>query len=424
MTPRPTERTTPTRTGEHGGRRVGRDRLPILTWWIGATLLIVTAFLPCGARALANDEFRWEAVRAALRDGRFAEVVSILQPLLATLPPGADADDAERLLAHAYFELGDLATARAHFARLLLRAPPQLEFLTQLARIDAERGRRGTALDALRLAAVIEPTHRGLALWLADVALTVGAAGEAEARLEQWIEHSPADAEAFVRWGEVAERLGRTAAARARYRTAYHLGRRTPALAERLGRLAMADSDPESAAEWFERAAALAGWDPADILAGRGAILAYECAVAWHVAGQSERALARLDDALTAGLPTPTRALAQWLRGRIAVEHGHEEIALEAWTLVLDSTAETAEVVTFLAEAYTRRGRLAEAEACLNRPIVSQHPTRAVLGLRVRCAIARAQVPAVDRALADYVARFGWDATAAALLDEARNAGI
>lgn len=404
------------------GQRPSSVHLRTRSARLGIALVFATvAPLGVGAQSptRGRDATALDAAVDAFRSGRFDEVVTLLTPLaVENRTQDVPIDDAERLLAHAHFELGNLAASRLHFERLLHRTPPSLEVLARLAQIETNGERLASALDALRLAALVSPDNRELELWLADAALAANALGEAETRLRHWVQRHPADPELLVRWGEVAERFGNRAEAAARYRTAFHIGRRTPALAERIGRLAVQAGDDPEAAKWFELATELmtaADGDPPP----SASTLPYQLALAWYRAGALERALGALEPSLTADRPEPSSALSYRLAGRIAWEQGREDAALEAWERVVGTHAETPEVLSFLANAYYEQERWSEALSCLDRLATLGPAMRSESALRVRCSIRRGDTVATRRGLRDYVAQFGWDGTASSLLVDA-----
>lgn len=144
--------------------------------WIAIAL---TLFLPAVAGAQEPALLDLEAVVALLQDGRLERAEAELQRVLTRTDNAAARD----LLGIALTRLGRHEEAEQQFSRAALLAPEMPAPKQHLGRLYLQQGRSEEALTALRAAARLGPLDRDLALWLAEVDLSLGNDALAEEQL-------------------------------------------------------------------------------------------------------------------------------------------------------------------------------------------------------------------------------------------------
>ena len=144
--------------------------------WIAITLIVA---LPALSAAQEPPLLEFDAVVALLADGRLDRAERELQRILARSESAAARD----LLGIALSRQGRLEEAEREFSRATLLAPDLLPPRQHLGRLFLQQGRTEDALTELRVAARLGPLERDLALWLADVDLSLGNESQAEEQL-------------------------------------------------------------------------------------------------------------------------------------------------------------------------------------------------------------------------------------------------
>ena len=144
--------------------------------WLLVGLLVMP---PAASSAQESPPLDLEAVVAMLQEGRLDQAAGELQRFLAQ----AENPVARDLLGIALSRMGRIEEAEQQFSRATLLAPDLLAPRQHLARLYLQQGRTDNALTELRVAARLGPLERDLALWLADVDLSLGNDSQAEAQL-------------------------------------------------------------------------------------------------------------------------------------------------------------------------------------------------------------------------------------------------
>lgn len=144
--------------------------------WLAIILLLT---LPVSAAAQEPPLLEPEAIVSLLQSGQAARAERELQRILAR----ADNATARDLLGIVLTRLGRIEEAEQQFSRATLLAPDLLPPRQHLGRLYLQQGRTDNALTALRGAARLGPLDRDLALWLADVDLSLGNDALAETQL-------------------------------------------------------------------------------------------------------------------------------------------------------------------------------------------------------------------------------------------------
>lgn len=149
--------------------------------WIALASIVL---LPVPAAAQEAPLPPIEAVAELLQSGRVEQAERELRRIVERSESAAARD----LLGIALTRLGRLEEAATQFSRAALLAPDVAAPRQHLARLFLQQGRNDEALTELRTAARLGPLERDLALWLADVDLSLGNTARAEALLRSVVE--------------------------------------------------------------------------------------------------------------------------------------------------------------------------------------------------------------------------------------------
>jgi tetratricopeptide (TPR) repeat protein len=144
--------------------------------WIVIALVVVLASSSAAQEPPLLD---LEKVVALLDNDREDQAERELRRILA----GSESPAARDLLGVALSRQGRLDEAERHFSRATLLAPDLLAPRQHLGRLLLQQGRADDALTELRVAARLGHLERDLALWLADVDLSLGNDAQAEKQL-------------------------------------------------------------------------------------------------------------------------------------------------------------------------------------------------------------------------------------------------
>ena len=175
--------------------------------WIAITLM---AALPALAAAQEPPLLEPEAVVSLLQDGRVELAERELRRILAR----SDNATARDLLGITLIRLGRLEEAEQQLSRATLLAPDLLPPRQHLGRLYLQQGSTDKALTALRAAARLGPLDRDLALWLAEVDLSLGNEDLAEVQLRSVAERFQS-VRALLELARLAARGGRSSDAAA-----------------------------------------------------------------------------------------------------------------------------------------------------------------------------------------------------------------
>jgi tetratricopeptide (TPR) repeat protein len=155
-----------------------------MTRWIALVPLLLA---PAQLAAQEPPLLALDAVVTLLQEGRLDVAERELQRILASSENAAAHD----LLGIALSRQGRLDEAARQFSRATLLAPDLLPPRQHLARLLLQQGRADDALTELRVAARLGPLERDLALWLADIDLSLGNDAQAESQLRSVAERFP-----------------------------------------------------------------------------------------------------------------------------------------------------------------------------------------------------------------------------------------
>lgn len=147
-----------------------------MRWWIA---ILLAAALAAPAAAQEPPPAELQAVVGLLQEGDVERAERELRRILERSESAAALD----LLGIALIRLGRLDEAEEQLSRATLLAPDLQPPRQHLGRLYLQQGRREDALTALRAAARLGPLDRDLALWLAEVDLSLGNDDLAEAQL-------------------------------------------------------------------------------------------------------------------------------------------------------------------------------------------------------------------------------------------------
>jgi len=369
---------------------------------IGLALACLAAPPPLAAQDASRKLRRAESL---FRERRFEDAAEALRALVAR---GEHVGEAARLLGHACYELGRKPDARAAFARAIAAGRFDEDVLLRAAELAGDAGDLAGRRELLSLARLVAPERWDVALHLALLDESFGRAESAEATYRMGVEKDPFDRDARVRLAELLLARGDHEGAAAQYRVAHVLGDPDGAIARRLGDMAYAGKDLDSAARWYERVLERAPADRPDV---ESAVRLAKLHLILNDSGSAARVLESLrgrlgDDALPASA-WETLGHARLESGDVdafveawekAFEAGSSNpevarrLALHAWSREGGRDAEKAlrfterwvelapeseEALQLLASAYAERGRRAKAEEALVRLVRAHGLTRA-----------------------------------------------
>lgn len=347
-------------------------------------ILTSTAFvLALGAASIrAQDASReLREAEALFRDRRFREAAEILSRLVER---DQLTGDAARLLGHAYVELGRKDDARAAFSTAIAAGRLDEDVLLRAAELAAEASDIARRRELLSLARLVAPDRWDIAINLAELEHKLGNTEEAKVALRRRIDDAPFDRDARLRLAEILLESGDRSGALAEYRIAHVLGDEDGSIARRLGDLARAEGELESALSWYERALAESkGESRVEIALALAKLYVFN--------GDSDAA-AKIATALEKRLQEEKRESPAELLEILAhldFERGEIDSAAKRWEAAVAAGSTTPEIPRALARYWLGRGDPAPAVPWLERWLAAEPENEEAL-----IALAQANLPA------------------------------
>ncbi|HLU49833.1 MAG TPA: tetratricopeptide repeat protein, partial [Planctomycetota bacterium] len=285
------------------------------------------------------------------------DAIEILEPLRARHPAEADVP---RLLAHAFWGIGDLAKAREAAVRALSLGRLTSDTLGRIAQIDRERGDRTALLNAVRLLTITDAENFEWRVLYADMLASAGDLAEAASLYNELVEVAPTRGDLYARLGNVALRDDRLGDAVTALETAWQLGERSPALAGTIGAIWQRLDDQRRTLEWIEISLSLEK-DPTPALRLQHARLALAL---------GELALARKSaEILVATKDEETLAEAELVLGHVAMSENAPGVAAEHWERAVRAGATAPQLLSYLGGHFFNAGDPARAAKYLRRKV-------------------------------------------------------
>jgi arylsulfatase A-like enzyme/Tfp pilus assembly protein PilF len=248
---------------------------------------------PADPKDRVADFRRYEEAHWALAEGRVADAVGALEPLVAGDPANPVFRGA---LAEARRRTGEHARAAELYRQAAAAAPADPQVWYNLALTLQEGGRPEDAAAALAESVRLDPARPEAWNALGVCRALLGESAAAQAAFARAVELDPRNAVAANNLGNALRELGRLAEAEAAYRQAIAAAPEYPEPLNGLGTLEVQRDRPAAAVGWFERSLALA---PARHEAR------LNLAIALELLGERDRALAAYRDFLAASADDP-----------------------------------------------------------------------------------------------------------------------
>jgi tetratricopeptide (TPR) repeat protein len=332
-------------------------------------LLLALTFAPLAAaiEVSPEDAEALKSAQAAYDAGKYADAVKLLAPLRAKYP---DEADIPRMLAHAWFELGDFDAARQSALAAIAAGRLSSDLLGRIAQIDQRRDDRIAVLNAVRLLTFVEPGNRQWRLVYADLLAAAGSLDEGAAVYRELFAEQPASADVAFRLGNVLVKQERFAAAATALETAWRLGAADPRLPLVIAGAWQSLGDDRQALAWIERASAVAAKpDPQLVL--QAAQIQFQLGDLDRAAATANPLVASAADAPAIDTPAPEkiRSHAHVLLGRIATAQGNVGAAIAHWRQAVQSGNDSEQLLAVLGAHYYNAGDYATAAKVLRRVV-------------------------------------------------------
>jgi tetratricopeptide (TPR) repeat protein len=325
---------------------------------VRCALIVIFCCASARATEIASDDAKkLSSAQAAFDARKFDLAVQVLAPLRAKYP---DHGDIPRMLTHAYYELGQFENARKSALQAVGAGRLAADVLVRIAQIDQHRDDKLALINVVRLLTVLEPDSRQWRLVYADLLAGTEAINESIAAYRALLVDQPDSANVHLRLGNALLKQGRSADAAAALETAWHLGANDARLPALIAGAWQSLGDDSQALAWLERAEGLGeGQDPKQTLL-RGTLL-------WKV-GELDRAVAVATPLAKSSTPE-IQGPAQVLLGRIAMQQGRVDAAIEHWQQAAAAGMESTELLTALGIHYFNTGKFSTAAKILRRVV-------------------------------------------------------
>jgi tetratricopeptide (TPR) repeat protein len=322
--------------------------------------VIVLIALTCpgeSASVSAADAQILKTAQDAFDARKYDQAVKLLEPLIARYP---DVGDIPRLLAHAHYELRQFDRARKMAIAAIGAGRASPDVLVRVAQIDQQRDDKQALINVVRLLTFLEPESNQWRLVYADLLAGTNAVNEAIAVYQSLVSKQPDSADLHLRLGNALAKQGRSADAASALETAWHLGAGDTRLPALLAGVWQSLGDDHQALAWLDRADALgAAPDPKQKLL-HGTLL-------WKT-GDLNRATA-IATQLTKSETSELKGQARVLLGRIAMQQGRVDHAIEHWQHAAADGVESPELLTVLGMHYFDTGKYSAAVKVLRRVV-------------------------------------------------------
>ena len=321
---------------------------------------IVWVALTCSGESAdvsAADAHVLKTAQDAFDARRYDQAVKLLEPLAARYP---DVGDIPRLLAHAHYELRQFDRARKMAIAAIGAWRASADVLVRVAQIDQQRDDKQALINVVRLLTILEPDSQQWRLVYADLLAGADAVNEAITVYQSLVSKQPDSADLHLRLGNVLVKQGRSADAASALETAWHLGASDVRLPALLAGVWQSLGDDHQALAWLERAESLGEVpDPKQKLL-HGTLL-------WKT-GELDRATA-VATQLTKSEAPDVKGQARVLLGRIAMQQGRVDTAIEHWQHAAAAGVESPELLTVLGMHYFNTGNFSAAAKVLRRVV-------------------------------------------------------
>ena len=328
---------------------------------------------------------------------RYEEAAIRLEEVIQQEPSAAKAN---RLLGHAYFELGQLQRARRAFVNSISHGSLSADVFDRLAYIDQKQGRELISMVELELATVLNPTNNSYKLAMADQAIAAGRLELARAVYGQMLRDDPADAELHLRLANLYLQLQQPQRALISFQASYYLGQPSVALVRNIAELQIQIGDLDEAVSWFERVISL-GAEDWSALRLRQAQLLFQL-------GDLDEARQKAD-AARADEAGVSAAAAHLLLGQIAMLRNEKESAVNHWEKAAADRRLRRKVAGFLGNYHFSHGNYDKAAVFLDTATRSDSPDPGMHRSLVRCLVELQQLETAESELRRYVEHNGID---------------
>ncbi|MCH9023558.1 MAG: tetratricopeptide repeat protein, partial [Planctomycetes bacterium] len=272
------------------------------------------------------------------QDHKYQEAVDILEEFLKDDP---EHKLAYRLLGHAYFQLDRFKEARGAITKALNLGSLTSDVLLRLAQLYQLDHNMPSALNALRLATIIEPEKSDLLLNLAQTAQKANLDAEAETAYRAVLNLDPSQSGVWLRLANLNLKNNHYHKAILSFLMAYYLGDSSENLITRIAELYVQLDDPESAIFWYSQI------KPGDT--NQREKIQLRRAQLSLASGNLDQAN-RLGETLTQSKDKTVRKDALLLLGQIAQKKNNTQRASRDWELAIELGSVDQNIIAWLGQ--------------------------------------------------------------------------
>lgn len=318
---------------------------------------------PLWAQLTAADKTLIQAQKL-YQNHKYQEAVDVLEELLKDNP---EHKLAYRLLGHTYFQLDRFEDARGAVTKALNLGSLTSDVLLRLAQLYQLDQNLPAALNALRLATLIEPEKPDLLLNLAQTAQKANLDAEAETAYRAALNLDPSQSGVWLRLANLNLKNNHHHKAILSFLMAYYLGDSSENLITHIAELYIKLDDPDSAIFWYSQI------EPGDTNQREKIQLRRaQLSLASGNLDQTER----LAESLTKSKDKTVRKDAHLLLGQIAQKQNNTQRASRHWELAVERGSVDQNILAWLGQYHYQEKDYKKAAQFLTQALDADHPDR------------------------------------------------
>ncbi|MCH9022209.1 MAG: tetratricopeptide repeat protein [Planctomycetes bacterium] len=293
---------------------------------------------------------------------KYQEAVDVLEAFLKDNP---EHKLAYRLLGHTFFQLDRFEDARVAITKALNLGSLTSDVLLRLAQLYQLDHNLPAALNALRVANIIEPEKPDLLLNLAQSAQNANLDAEAQSAYRAALSLDPSQSDVWLRLANLSLKNNHHHKAILSFLMAYYLGDSSENLITHIAELYVQLDDPESAIFWYSQI------EPADT--NQQEKIQLRRAQLSLASGNLDQAN-RLAETLTQSKDKTVRKDALLLLGQIAQKQNATQQASRHWQLAVELGSVDQNIMAWLGQYHYQEKEYKKAIQFLTQALAGDHP--------------------------------------------------